>query len=121
MLFTFFVYFFGRFCQGNVTLQWGEKGLGLWIIISETGTSPPLNNAEVWAKWMKMIFLEGGGMQHCWVGDGVKKLSVELDSYVYNLLERVFQTVPSSFDLHCICSFDAENVKLLWFVPFSLH
>ena len=47
MLFTFFVYFFGRFCQGNVTLQWGDKGLGLWIIISKTGTSPPLNNAEV--------------------------------------------------------------------------
>ena len=47
MLFTFFVYFFGRFCQGNVTLPWGEKGLGLWIIISKTGTSPPLNNAEV--------------------------------------------------------------------------
>lgn len=82
MLLTFFVYFFGRFCQGNVTLQWGEKGLGLWIIISKPGTSPPLNNAEVWAKWVEMIFWRGGGMQHCWVGDGVKKLSVELDSYV---------------------------------------
>lgn len=120
MLLTFFVYFFGRFCQGNVTLQWGEKGLGLWIIISKTGTSPPLNNAEVWAKWVEMIFWRGGDATLL-VGDGVKKLSVELDSYVYNLLERVFQTVPSSFDLHCICSFDAENVKLLWFVPFSLH
>lgn len=36
-------------------------------------------------------FPEGGGMQHCWVGDGVKKLSVELDSYVIIYLKEFFK------------------------------
>lgn len=120
MLFTFFVYFFGRFCQGNVTLQWGEKGLGLWIIISKTGTSPPLNNAEVWAKWVEMIFWRGGDATLL-VGDGVKKLSVELDSYVIIYLKEFFKLSQVLLTSIAFCSFDAENVKLLWFVPFSLH
>lgn len=66
-------------------------------------------------------FFGGGGMQHCWVGDGVKKLSVELDSYVIIYLKEFFKLSQVLLTSIAFCSFDAENVKLLWFVPFSLH
>ena len=65
-------------------------------------------------------FLEGGDATLLGRGWGQRVIS-RIRLLCNNLLERVFQTVPSSFDLHCICIFDAENVKLLWFAPLSLH
>ena len=46
-IFSEIAHFFGHFCQGNLTLQWGQKCRYLYINISKTGTSPPPNNAEV--------------------------------------------------------------------------
>ena len=48
----------------------------------------------------------GGGIQHCWVGDGVKKLSVELDYYVI-FTWKSFSNCPKFFwpplHLHLWC------------------
>ena len=63
----------------------------------------------------------GGGDATLLVGDGVKKLSVELDSYVIIYLKEFFKLSQVLLTSIAFCSFDAENVKLLWFVPFSLH